>query len=329
MKPLNVLSLFDGMACGLVALKRAGIPVENYYASEIDKYAVQIAMKNHPEIQQLGDVKGWKEWNLPRIDLVMGGSPCQGFSVAGKGLNFDDPRSRLFFDFVDIRNHYGKINPDLKFLLENVRMKKEWRDVITEYMGVEPVEINSALVSAQNRKRLYWANWNIEQPEDRGLVLADILEDGDVDRDRLPDVRGAAIRNQVTKRGVEEQLNIRKDDKSNCVVPSYPHKLNGIVRVGTASDIKGHDSVKRIYSSEGDLPSLTTMQGGHRQPKVAIDFYLTEEQVKKVKFQKGAKQIKRKKGEFEYFCPLPGHRRLGMEGKIICRHKEAKRHPLS
>lgn len=125
---MNVLSLFDGMSCGRIALDRAGISVDNYYASEIDKYAIQVSKKNYPDIVQLGDITQWESWDLPEIDLILAGSPCQGFSNAGKGLNFDDPRSKLFFTFVDILKHY---KPKY-WLLENVKMKKEWSDVITK-----------------------------------------------------------------------------------------------------------------------------------------------------------------------------------------------------
>ena len=157
MSTINVLSLFDGISCGQVALERAGIKVDKYYASEIDKNVIKVTQHNYPNTIQLGDVSSWKEWNIDwsSIDLVMGGSPCQGFSNAGKGLNFEDPRSILFFVFVDILNHIKKLNPNVKFLLENVKMKKEWKDIISSFMGVEPVFINSALVSAQNRQRLY------------------------------------------------------------------------------------------------------------------------------------------------------------------------------
>ena len=173
---MNVLSLFDGISCGQLALERTGLVVDKYFASEIDKYAIQITQKHFPDTIQLGDVTKWKEWNLPKIDLLIGGSPCQGFSHAGAGLNFDDPRSKLFFDFVDILHHY---KPQW-FLLENVKMKKEWADIITGYLGVEPIEINSALVSAQNRKRLYWTNiQNVKQPEDKGILLKDILHPGE------------------------------------------------------------------------------------------------------------------------------------------------------
>jgi DNA (cytosine-5)-methyltransferase 3A len=172
-KTMNVLSLFDGMSCGRIALERLGIPVDNYYASEIDKYAIKVSQANYPDIIQVGDVTELDTSTLPKIDLIMGGSPCQGFSFAGKQLAFDDPRSALFFEFVRC---VKELKPKY-FLLENVRMKKEYLDVISEYMGVEPIMINSALVSAQNRVRYYWTNIpRIEQPEQRGIVLRDILE---------------------------------------------------------------------------------------------------------------------------------------------------------
>jgi DNA (cytosine-5)-methyltransferase 3A len=170
---MNVLSLFDGMSCGRIALERLGIKVDNYYASEIDKYAMKVSAANYPDIIQVGDITKLDLSTLPKIDLIMGGSPCQGFSVAGKGLAFDDPRSALFFEFVRC---VSELKPKY-FLLENVRMKKEYLDVISEYMGVEPIMINSALVSAQNRVRFYWTNIpGVEQPEQRGIVLRDILE---------------------------------------------------------------------------------------------------------------------------------------------------------
>lgn len=176
---MNVLSLFDGISCGRVALERAGIPIGNYYASEIDKHAMKVAQKNYPDTIQLGDVVDLKGKDLPRIDILVGGSPCQGFSFAGKQLNFIDPRSRLFFEYVRLLN---EVKPKY-FLLENVKMKKEYQEIISKYLGVEPIEINSNLVSAQNRRRLYWTNIpNITQPEDKGVLLKDIVhENADLD----------------------------------------------------------------------------------------------------------------------------------------------------
>ena len=134
MKIRNVLSLFDGISCGQVALGRAGIEFDTYYASELDKYPIKITQANYPDTVQLGDVCNWREWGIDwsSIDLLIGGSPCQGFSFAGKQLAFNDPRSKLFFVYVDILNHIRKFNPNVKFLLENVKMKKEFLDVITE-----------------------------------------------------------------------------------------------------------------------------------------------------------------------------------------------------
>jgi len=175
---MNVLSLFDGMSCGRIALDRAGIEIETYYASELDKYAITVTQANWPNTIQLGDVTKWKDWAIDwaSIDLLIGGSPCQGFSFAGKQLAFDDPRSKLFFVYIDILNHIRSVNPNVKFMLENVKMKNEYLDVISQTLGIEPVFINSALVSAQNRQRYYWANWEFDQPEDKKIFLADILE---------------------------------------------------------------------------------------------------------------------------------------------------------
>ncbi len=188
---LTVLSLFDGMSCGRIALERAGIKVKAYYASEIDKHAIQVSKANWPDIVHIGDVTKVHYYNgllrcekqtynvgfLGGIDLIIAGSPCQGFSFAGKQLNFEDPRSKLFFDFVRLLKAVRKDNPEVYFMLENVMMKKEFQDVISEALGVKPIFINSALVSAQNRKRIYWTNIPyFGAPADKGIYLKDILE---------------------------------------------------------------------------------------------------------------------------------------------------------
>lgn len=177
---MKILSLFDGISCGRLALQRAGIPVDRYYASEIEEAAIQISQKNYPDIIQLGDVTKWRTWGIKwsEIDLVLGGSPCQGFSYAGKKRNFDDPRSRLFFEFVGVLNHIKSCNPRVLFLLENVMMSTQSKEVITSALGVPPIHINSALLSAQNRNRLYWTNIGcIQPPPDKNILLADVLED--------------------------------------------------------------------------------------------------------------------------------------------------------
>ena len=169
----NVLSLFDGMSCGQLALDTLGIKVNNYFASEIDPYAMQIARKNYPNTKHIGSVLDVKGSDLPRIDLLIGGSPCQSFSNAGDGSGMDG-KSKLFWEFVRVL----KETKPTYFLLENVKMKKEWEKIITDTLGVEPIAINSRLLTAQNRPRLYWTNLpNVVQPIDRGVVLRDILED--------------------------------------------------------------------------------------------------------------------------------------------------------
>ena len=289
---MNVLSLFDGMSCGQLALQRADIKVKNYFASEIDKYAIEVAKKNFPDIVHVGDVTDIMrgipmdrvkddcllEMMATDINLILAGSPCQGFSFAGRQLNFDDPRSKLFFEFIRIVNNIntrkaqlGK--PQVKFLLENVRMKKESQDVITNALGVEPIAINSALMSAQNRNRLYWTNIpNVTQPHDKGIVLADILEDLPFDEapNYLKGTWCGRVRGDLVK-SVD-------DDKAHCLTASmYKGQIPTFVKskkpiqVGMANDIKGFDIIKRVYSPQGKSPTLTTMQGGHRQPKVAMD----------------------------------------------------------
>jgi site-specific DNA-cytosine methylase len=174
---VNVLSLFDGISCGQVAFKRAGIEVKSYHASEIDKHAIKVTMSNWPNTIQLGSVENWREWDIDwaSIDYLIGGSPCQGFSFAGKQLAFDDPRSKLFFVYVDILNHIKSVNPNVKFLLENVKMKKEYLDVISEHLGVEPIFINSDSLSPCSRPRFYWANWEIKTPNNVDIFFLDCV----------------------------------------------------------------------------------------------------------------------------------------------------------
>lgn len=181
MKPINVLSLFDGISCGQIALERAGIPVNQYFASEIDNKAIKVTQHNYPNTIQLGSVTDLKyiDWLNPKIDLIIGGSPCQGFSFSGEQLNFNDPRSALFFEYVRILKEIQYVNPNVKFLLENVKMKQEYQDIISFHLGVKPVSVNSAIVSAQMRNRLYWTNIEgFSIPTDRGINLQSILDCG-------------------------------------------------------------------------------------------------------------------------------------------------------
>lgn len=174
---MNVLSLFDGISTGRLALSMAGIQVDRYFSSEIEKAPMEISARNWTDIEQLGDIRGIKAKALPKIDLVIGGSPCQGFSRNGRHLNFDDPRSALFFEYVRVLAEVKAKNPAAKFLLENVAMKKEWEAAITEALGVDPLHLNSSLVSAQNRPRTYWTNIpGVEAPPDRNIKLADVID---------------------------------------------------------------------------------------------------------------------------------------------------------
>jgi len=282
---MNVLSLFDGMSCGQIALDQLDFNVDNYYAAEIDKWAIQVAKKNYPNTKHLGDVTELKGSDLPKIDLLMGGSPCQGFSFAGKQLNFDDPRSALFFEFVKY------------FMLENVRMKQEYQDIISEHLGVKPIMINSALLSAQNRVRLYWTNIpGITQPEDRGIVLKDILDDGVVYARHLKQKPELQKSDTITniKKGtsgyswfMEQQTYAYESKKTRALkagggsgnIPKVlrPCELKEFNpdstchHAATATDIKGNESIKRVYADSGKSPTLTTMGGGHREPKVLIE----------------------------------------------------------
>ena len=169
---MKILSLFDGASCGQLAAKRAGIKFETYYASEIDKYAINVTQHHFPATIQIGDVKNVSGYDYPGFDLIMGGSPCTSFSFGGKGEGFKG-ESGLFYEFDRILK---EAKPKY-FFLENVIMKKEWENEITRCLGVKPVEINSALVSGQNRRRLYWANFPISQPKDKGIKLINALED--------------------------------------------------------------------------------------------------------------------------------------------------------
>lgn len=202
---MNILSLFDGISCGQIALERANIKVDNYYASEIDKYAIQIAKKNYPDTIHIGNVVDVKANDLPKIDLLIGGSPCQSFSFAGKrkgmstkcdieilsleqylelkneGFEFKG-QSYLFWEYIRLLK---EVKPKY-FLLENVVMSKKWENILSSAIGVEPIMINGSLLSAQNRKRLYWTNIpNVEQPEDKGILLRDILESSEIQKDYI------------------------------------------------------------------------------------------------------------------------------------------------
>jgi len=332
---MKVLSLFDGMSCGQLALEKAGFEVDTYYASEVDKYAIQVTQANYPKTIQVGDVCKLKGENFKDVSLIIAGSPCQGFSFSGKQLAFDDPRSALFFEFVRLLK---EIRPKY-FLLENVKMKKEFLDVITEQVSacypdhpgndlfggkIEPILINSAKLSAQNRQRYYWTNIpDVKQPEEQGIVLRDILEVEPDDKFKISDAKKNRVLNSKRGKGffynkdskkigtviagyykeptdgsyIEEtttQKKIRNNMKSldEKSVPLLASCYKGIgnngttlvpveiktyetpKQVATAVDINGHDILKRVYSQNGKSPTLNTMGGGNREPKVICGRYV-------------------------------------------------------
>lgn len=238
---MNALSLFDGISTGRYCLDKAGIQVDNYFSSEINPSAIKISEKNYPDIIRLGSVTGIDTLDLPRIDLLIGGSPCQGFSRAGKCLNFDDPRSKLFFEYVRILNEIREYNPDVKFLLENVIMKTEWQDIISDYLGVKPVEINSRDFSAQNRPRMYWTNIPILPYKPVKADLIDILEDN-------PDF------DYVEDNGILFQPTINENCRRLCYMDS------GEVRIKQATKL-GYIVAENGDGVCLDYPTSTTRRG--------------------------------------------------------------------
>ena len=286
---MKVLALFDGMSCGQIALDKLGLSVSKYYASEIDKYAMEITQKNYPNTIQVGDITKLDPNDFKDVDLILAGSPCQGFSFAGKQLAFDDPRSALFFEFIRLLK---AIKPKY-FLLENVRMKKEFIDIISEQVsecypeitfGIEPILINSSLLSAQSRQRLYWTNIpGIEQPQDKGIVLRDILEKRKIESlsDKAIAYMNRGSEKYTGKKTRAEHYIKHESKKSNTLTANmYKGVPYGVIavdkpkQIGTAVDVNGHDILKRVYSPDGKSPTLNTMGGGNREPKVVCGRYV-------------------------------------------------------
>jgi DNA-cytosine methyltransferase len=256
---MKVLSLFDGMSCGRIALDQLGIPVEKYYASEIDKYAMQVSAANYPDIEQVGDICNLDPKDYKDVDLMLAGSPCQGFSFAGKQLAFDDPRSALFFEFIRLLK---AIKPKY-FLLENVRMKKEFLEVITQQLSqcyapadvdnqfknvlnevrFEPIFINSSLLSAQSRQRYYWTNIpGIKQPEDRGIVLRDILETEPNNFTKMSD--------KFVKRNGDKNCMIDQDKEKAHNLSAEEYVKNGRQGNYLACDDEGKPAYKPVKKTE-------------------------------------------------------------------------------
>ena len=252
---MNVLSLFDGMSCGQIALDKLGIKVDNYFASEIDKYAIQVTQKNYPNTKQIGSVTEVKREGLPKIDLLYGGSPCQSFSTMGlyregigENIGFEG-KSGLFWEFVRVL----KETKPKYFLLENVLMKKEWKNIITEALGVEPIKINSALVSHQRRNRLYWTNIpNVEQPKDLGFDFRDIIETKVDEKYYLTE---RAIERVREKQGFD-----LVKEKAKCLFATY-YKNNSNSREGQI--VETDERLRRLTPTECEI--LQTVPLGYTE----------------------------------------------------------------
>ena len=210
---MNVLSLFDGMSCGQIALNKAGVKYNNYFASEIDEPAMKVAKANYPGTIHIGDVTKVDVSKLPKIDLLMGGSPCQSFSSFGDGTGLSG-KSGLFWEFVRVLK---EVKPKY-FLLENVNMKQEWLDIISDTLGVNPIYFNSNLVSAQNRDRLYWTNIDFELPKDKGIKYSSVLED-------LPfrELKPFMMSEWGGKKRIDKGVNWIANDKGNCLTTKNCH----------------------------------------------------------------------------------------------------------
>ncbi|MFA6087485.1 DNA cytosine methyltransferase [Mucilaginibacter sp.] len=287
---MNVLSLFDGKSCGRLCLQQAGIKVKNYYASEIDPYAIKISKQKWPDIKHIGDVQSIdidNSWYLGHtnisydkgvimlngdIDLLMAGSPCQGFSNAGLGMNFEDPRSKLFWTFIHLLRQLQRGNPKVLFWLENVKMKKEWRDIISKELGVEPIELNHGICSPTERKRLYWTNiQGVKLPSNSHIIINDILEH-EVSYKYL-------ITQKALERGQRKTYSKMRFNPSKCGTLNTKNNSGQmsidsgttLIQVGVADGIKGHESKTRVYDPKGKCPTLLTHQGGHHHAKIAVD----------------------------------------------------------
>lgn len=296
---MNVLSLFDGMSCGRITLSELGIPVEKYYASEVDKFAIKATMQNFPDTIQLGDVRELEVSRLDKIDLIIGGSPCTNLSMSGKrkglstkegmevldlqtylelkenGFEFEG-QSYLFWEYIRIYHELIKRGDNPKFFLENVEMGKKWESVFNETMGRKGIHINSALVSAQNRRRIYWTDIHddIPQPEDRGILLRDILEEEVDEKYFLSDKMIGRVKTEKFRAGIVkeqrkniQQLEPREDGKTNCL--TTVQKDNLIVVSGTICGFGGRH-FREIKSGKSCTLLARARNDGNSQPCVQI-----------------------------------------------------------
>ena len=318
---MNILGLFNGHGGGNIALELAGINIDKYFSSEIDKFAIQANQQNYPDTIQIGDVTKISGHDLPKIDLLLGGSPCQGFSFAGKreGMMGEEDvkieittldqylqlkkenfkfkgQSYLFWEYIRVLNECRNKNPDIKFMLENVRMEDKWKDILTKAIGVEAICINSALMSAQNRVRYYWANWKIEQPEDEKIFLKDILEDEDsidskyyLSEEQISKINLDKLHKYIL-RNSEDNLTLIGSAQKNCYIGRDKcSTLTSAMGMGGGQtpmamikvdkkekDIKllghrkGYRRNSQVYDVEGKTECLDTCTGGGRHPHILV-----------------------------------------------------------
>lgn len=281
MKIENVLSLFDGMSCGQIALNKLGIKYDNYYASEIDEPAMSVTQFNYPNTIQMGSITELQSSQLPKIDLLFGGSPCQSFSNAGNGTGFDG-KSGLFYDFVRLLK---ECKPTY-FLLENVKMKKEWQDIISEELGVQPIKINSNLVSAQNRERLYWTNIPVVgQPEDKQIYIEDILDNTFDSKYWLKERNAELLSKKVSIEGAPDiccidvyNKKFKKDRKSPTLTLPHHNSLrllqNGKFRKLTPNECERLQTVPIDYTNTGiaDIHRYSMLGNGWTVDVIAFIF---------------------------------------------------------
>jgi DNA (cytosine-5)-methyltransferase 3A len=281
MKIENVLSLFDGMSCGQIALNKVGIQYDNYYASEIDEPAISVTQFNYPNTIQMGSITELQSSQLPKIDLLFGGSPCQSFSNAGNGTGFDG-KSGLFYDYVRLLK---ECKPTY-FLLENVKMKKEWQDIISEELGVQPIKINSNLVSAQNRERLYWTNIPVVGlPDDKQIYIEDILDNTFDSKYWLKERNAELLSKKVSIEGAPDiccidvyNKKFKKDRKSPTLTLPHHNSLrllqDGKFRKLTPNECERLQTVPVDYTNTGiaDIHRYSMLGNGWTIDVIAFIF---------------------------------------------------------